>query len=134
MPGAVIDASVAVKWFIEEERSRQAQALLQTVTPLLAPSALLLEVVQAVWNAARQGRTAPEAIVRTGQEVQRIFPRPVPDLTLFQDAARIMREQQHPIYDCLYLALSERSGFELVTADARQFAAGRRMRVPVRLL
>lgn len=134
MPGAVIDASVAVKWFLDEDRSQEARHLLGAVPLLLAPSALFLEVVQAVWNAARQKRTGADAIVRTERELQRIFPRPTPDLALFADAARIMREQQHPIYDCLYLALAERSGFELVTADERQFAAARRMRTLVRLL
>ncbi len=134
MAGVVIDASVAVKWFLDEDRTREARALLDDAGPLLAPSTLFLEVLQAVWVAARQGRTAIEAVAKAEQDLQQVFPQPTPDLTLLRDAARIMREQQHPIYDCLYLALAERSGLELVTADEPQFAAARRMRAPVRLL
>lgn len=134
MAGVVIDASVAVKWFLDEDRTQEARALLDDAGPLLAPSALFLEVLQAIWVAARQGRTAIEAIGQAEQDLQHAFPQPSPDLMLIRDAARIMREQQHPIYDCLYLALAERSGLELVTADERQLAVARRMRVLARLL
>lgn len=53
---------------------------------------------------------------------------------LIAPAVRLMLSLQHPVYDCLYLALAEREGMPLVTADERQFAAARRARIEARLL
>jgi predicted nucleic acid-binding protein len=50
----VIDASVALKWFLTEEESNGAdvlfEAFLKGRTDLLAPDVLLLEVANALWK------------------------------------------------------------------------------------
>ena len=53
---------------------------------------------------------------------------------LIADAARKSQNLVHPIYDCLYLALAERQGAVLVTADFKQFAAARKAKVKARRL
>jgi predicted nucleic acid-binding protein len=63
-----------------------------------------------------------------------VFSELSPDLDLIEDAVGLMRSLQHPIYDCLHLALGRRSKWPVLTADERLFAAGRRARIPVRLL
>jgi len=45
---------------------------------------------------------------------------------LVADALRLAFLLAHPIYDCLYLALSVQTGTPLVTADSRFIAAVRR--------
>ena len=45
----VIDASVALKWFVEEQGSDKARGLLSREERLIAPELLLAEVFNAAW-------------------------------------------------------------------------------------
>lgn len=134
MAGLVIDASVAVKWFLEEDRSAEARDILGSAEVLAAPFTILPEVAQALWVASRKRRTTPAAAREAFQTIAAIFPAPVFDFALYEAAARLMTSYGHPIYDCFYLALAERTGFPLVTADEQQFAVARRGRIKARLL
>lgn len=41
------------------------------------------------------------------------------DADLVDDARRLSAESDHPVYDCLYLALALRHGVPVITADRR---------------
>jgi hypothetical protein len=56
----VIGASVALKWFIEEEGTTQAHALLTEADMLIAPDPIVEEVTNAGWEAVRAGSMLPE--------------------------------------------------------------------------
>lgn len=134
MAGLVIDASVAVKWFLEEDRSKEARTVLVSEVLLTAPFTILAEVAQALWIASRKARTTATAAESASIRMAAIFPNPVFDFELFEASRRLMHSHNHPIYDCLYLALAERTGSPLVTADEQQFAVARRARIKARLL
>jgi predicted nucleic acid-binding protein len=54
--------------------------------------------------------------------------------TLIDDAMAMALALSHPIYDCVYLALSAQRSVPLVTADARLAVLGERTGVETRLL
>ena len=55
----VVDASVALKWFLTEEpQAAQALAIVQDGTTLIAPDFLIAEVCNAAWRLARLGRSS----------------------------------------------------------------------------
>ena len=51
----VIDASVALKWFVEEDGTQQAAAILDGTELLIAPDLIVAEVCNAGWRAVRAG-------------------------------------------------------------------------------
>ena len=55
----IIDASVALKWVIEEDGSASAQALVVQY-PLAAPDLLMIECANVLWAKARRGALAKE--------------------------------------------------------------------------
>lgn len=113
----VVDASVVVKWFVEENLSDEAASLLRRSIPLAAPDLIVSEVMNAVWKKCVRGVLTREQ----AEAVALLLPRsPVqltPSLSLHQRALDIAIELRHPIYDCLYLACAERVGGRAVTAD-----------------
>lgn len=117
----VIDASVALKWVLDEPGQAEADALLDE--ELIAPSLWLLEAANALWRRSVRGElTAAEAEERLGE----LFHAPVTSIRIEEDlvsAARLAAELSHPVYDCLYLALALREHSCLVTADRRFHAA-----------
>jgi len=51
----VVDASVAIKWLLEESGTRPAVRLLAERRPLLAPDLMLIEAANALWKKVRRG-------------------------------------------------------------------------------
>ena len=50
----VIDANVAIKWYLDEPSSEIARRLLDGDDDLIAPEHILAEVGQALWRLARE--------------------------------------------------------------------------------
>ncbi len=115
----VVDASVAVKWFVEEEHSTKADRLLESGYELHAPRLLALEVGNALWRKARVGELERS---RAGALAAVISDAPVrwaEDDEHCPEAIRLALALDRPVYDCLYLALAHRIRATLVTADTR---------------
>ena len=119
MTVVVIDASVALKWFIEEEGSPQASALLTAADMLIAPDLIVAEVANAGWKAVRAGAMLPEQHDHAAVRLPLAFDHLVPLASLAPRAVAISRALNHPMYDCFYLALAEERAATLVTADRR---------------
>jgi predicted nucleic acid-binding protein len=129
----IVDASVAIKWFIEEDRSDEARSILAGEA-VHAPGVIRIEVAHVLWKSARRGILSIEALSAALAAMERNFPLPAPTDGLIRPAIDLMKRIDHPVYDCLYLALAEREGIPLVTADERQYAAARKARIEARLL
>jgi len=121
----IVDASVAIKWLIEEPDSALADRLLDGAHDFLAPELIIAEVISAAWKQRRLGSIDD---AQFDDIVIRIADGPIdcrPLRPLASRAAALARDLDHPIYDCLYLALAEVEKATMVTADRRLVAAVR---------
>jgi predicted nucleic acid-binding protein len=120
MTGFVVDASVAIKWLIDEPLSEQAARLLDADLPLLAPELIYAEAANALWAIARRGRIHATD-VREALDVLADVPLAVPSSMkqLMAAAARLAGDLDHPVYDCMYLALALQEQRPVITADRR---------------
>ncbi len=123
MSAWVVDASVAVKWLVQEEGSEAAAAL--RGDELHAPDWILVECANVLWAKARRRElTWDEA--EAGLDLLREAPLVLASgRELVGEALALARELAHPIYDCLYLALALGLDAPLVTADRRFVTAVR---------
>lgn len=115
----VIDASVAAKWSILEVHSDHAHRLIEAGDDLIAPDFLLVEVANTLFKAWTRGAIDAAHMDEALTLLPSAFSRLWPTGELVADAGVIARALRHPVYDCLYLALSERTGSRIVTADER---------------
>lgn len=115
----VVDASVAVKWFLDEPGDREARALVEGSEALIAPELIVAEVLNAIWKRLLAG----DADVRQGSLVAAALPKLLAHIRslapLAAQALEIAAELRHPTYDCFYLALAQERRAKLVTADRR---------------
>ncbi len=122
----VVDASVAVKWFLPETGANDAQQLLASGEALVAPSLIRVEVAAAIARKARLKEiTRQDAEAAADLWLEAIVDgviRLVPDETDVPGAVKLALALAHPLQDCVYLALAERLGAPMVTAD-QKFAA-----------
>lgn len=122
MSTLVVDASVAAKWFLEEPDSAIAETYLASDASLLAPQLIHQEVAGAILRAYRTGRLgrpeAEAALRALGRMLASSAIGLFPNEGMQARAEAIALDLKHPLPDCLYLALAQREGAELITADA----------------
>jgi predicted nucleic acid-binding protein len=121
----VVDASLAVKWFLAEPDSEGALAFLDRHRrALCGPDLLAIEVCRALVTAANTRRVSAEAakvriaawLSRLKQDELRLYHA---DATRLQRATDLALDLGHPLADCLYLALAIELECELATCDAK---------------
>lgn len=119
----VLDASVAVKWLVPEEGRAEARQLLLGDDPLLAPDLIAAEVATGISRKARVGQISQNAARRVLKDWLRLLESGVltiaPSAGLLEDAMDLSLALDHPLPDCLYLALARRTSSPLITADAK---------------
>lgn len=114
----IVDASVAVKWLVEEEDSDIARALLGRVD-LIAPTLIHAEVANAIWKKRRRGELSDDPELAALPDMLASVLQTMDETPMIGLALAIALELGHPIYDCIYLAVAETLDQELVTADDR---------------
>lgn len=122
----VVDASIAIKWVLNEEDSNIALALLAEwigrKTNMLAPALLAYEITNILHKKIRSGKITVDTAKNSLTQVilralQLDLPRG-PDLSI-RSIEFAHRFNLPATYDSHYLALAEREGCELWTADMR---------------
>ena len=118
MTAFVIDASVVIKWMVDEPGSEHAVRLIDGRT-LSAPDLLTSECANILWKKVRRGELskdeaslALELLVRADVEL-------VPTRAIASHAMVLSLDLDHPAYDCMYLALALERGDAFVTAERR---------------
>lgn len=115
----VVDASVAVKWIVDEDEWLLALGLLDKINDLRAPDFVLIEIGNVLWKKARRNEISIDQANEAMDQVPHYFDVLAPSAPLTSRALRIASVVGHPIYDCLYFAYAEREGATFITRDRR---------------
>ncbi len=119
----ILDASVAFKSLVIESDSEMAARLIEDyrngVHELIAPGILPIEVGHALTRAERVGRISTTEGFTLWSAMMADCPLLFPSLSLMPRAYVLSSVMRLGIYDCLYVALSEQEGCEIVSDDAR---------------
>ena len=114
----VIDASIAVKWVVEEVGTPQALAL-RDGSKLIAPEPLVAECANILWKKVQRNQLFEEEALLAARLLQGADIELAPTRPLLEAATRVAIDLDHPAYDCLYLALAIANDCRFVTADEK---------------
>jgi len=119
----IVDASIAVKWYVPEIHTEAAARLLDPAHELHAPDLILPEFGSIIWKKIRRG----EITVHKGCEIIGAFLAvPVlkhPATVLLESAFETAHGTAQTVYDCTYLALAVALECQMVTADEKFYRA-----------
>ena len=119
----VVDASVAVKWLVFEPGSPEAMALLRSREPPAAPGLVQIEVASALVRKVRTkqiARADGEAALQRWLVLLREGALIVGEADVdLPDAIELALTLDHAVADRLYLAMAQREGAPLISADRR---------------
>lgn len=125
-PGSafVVDASVAVKWFLQdEEYSDEALAVLEDLSngliELFAPEQIAAEVGSALSVASARGRLLQSAAAASLTTFLAYRLTTTPSRHLAEEAFALSHQHGCAFYDMLYLALAKRMDVRLLMADQK---------------
>lgn len=113
-----MDASIAIKWVVEEEGTPEALTLRQQAK-LIAPDLLVADCANILWKKVQRDELLKEEAFLAARLLQGAEIELLPTRSLLEEAARIAIALDHPAYDCLYLALAVANDCSFVTSDER---------------
>jgi predicted nucleic acid-binding protein len=130
----VLDCSLTVAWFFEDEMNRYAHAVEDSLSTAAAivPGVWHLEVANALLMGERRSR-ATEAKVTTFLRLLAALPIALDDETAgraWQQSLHLARSHRLSVYDAAYLELALRHGLPLATLDDKLAAAATAAGVP----
>lgn len=124
----VVDAGVAIKWYVDEEHTSEAELLVERGFELHAPELFLYEFGNILWKKTRQNELSePTALLA----IKSLHRRGI----IFHSGGELLQslfvgaiETGHSTYDWTYLALAISLNTHLITADRKFFMAMRKTR------
>ena len=120
MKAFVVDASVVIKWVVQEEGSDSAIRLIDGPS-LSAPDLLIPECTNILWKKVRRQELTRDEAILAAELLMRADIELVPTRALMPAALGLAVDLGHAAYDCMYLALAMDRNDTFVTADG-QFA------------
>ena len=119
MKKLVVDASVAIKWFLPEVHSPAAIRLLDPQTYLFAPDLIGPEIGNTLWKKVRRDEITREEALEILGTFETLNVEIYPSMVLLPAAFELATALDRTVYDSLYLALAIAQNCALVTADRK---------------
>jgi len=119
----VVDASVAIKWYIKEVHTADAEYLLDDRFVLHAPELLLTEFANILWKKCRNDDVDDDTAESI---IDSFLARPITlhsHKSLVKAAYVGAKDHGQAVYDWTYLSLAVKLGYPFVTADRKFFLA-----------
>jgi predicted nucleic acid-binding protein len=117
----VLDSSVDLKWVLPEPDSGRATRLRDeynaSIHHLATPDIFTTEIANGLVVAQRQGRIQIGESITFFHDIIRNAPAIHSTLPLLPRAIEISLSTRQAVYDCIYVALAEILGYEMVSAD-----------------
>ena len=118
MTALVVDASVVIKWVVQEEGSDAAVRLIGGPS-LIAPDLLIPECANILWKKVRREELTRDEAMLAAELLMRADIELVPTRALMPATLKLAIDLGHAAYDCTYLALAVERDMTFVTADGK---------------
>lgn len=128
MKRIVVDASVALKWYLgDEEHGQKALGLLDKYISdelvILAPSLLEYELINGLIIARKRGRIKEENILKAIDGFMNLEIELKNMLHLYPKMLEFCKTYNRSAYDASYLSVADEDGIDLITSDQSLYNA-----------
>jgi len=117
----VVDASVAAKWFFNEQLADEARIVLDQSESLYAPDFMLMEVDEFFCKRVRRGDLRLEDAQDARIMLRNLPVNYFPQYLVADSAFEIANMTRRSLYDCIYLSLAVILDEKMITADRKFF-------------
>lgn len=121
--GYVVDASVAIKWYLPEEHSIHAARLPLLGVSLHCPDLMFAETGNILWKYVQCSECSHNKAVSILKELKALSLKVWNTPLLAEKAFEIACRTKRTFYDSLYVALAVKNDCRMVTADLKLYNA-----------
>ena len=129
----IIDANLATYWFVETPFTNVANTF-RRISTLHAPDFIRIEVASALLKYHKAGIIDVFDITVSLKKLDGLISAYTDDIALIPKAVEIAATNNHPVYDCLYLALALQLNDTLATADKRLASLAQKLSIETQLI
>jgi predicted nucleic acid-binding protein len=122
METLVVDASVVIKWVVQEDATEIAVDL-RSRFRFAAPELVIPECANILWKKVQRSELTRDEATLAARLLERSGIDFLPMAGLLERAMSLAIELSHPAYDCAYLIAAHNTGSRFVTADTRLLRA-----------
>jgi predicted nucleic acid-binding protein len=115
----VLDASVAIKWYVPEVHAIRALHILDRDVAFSAPDLIYAEVGNTLWKMARRGDLSRERAADIFSKFREVTIEIYSSIRLLDVAFNFATGLDCSFYDSLYLALAVANDCPVITADEK---------------
>jgi len=120
----VLDASVGIKLFVEEDDSNKVDTLFQRFADepgarLRVPTLFLTECMNILWKLARRGDRSAEDVQADVRDLISLALDRADTVPLLPEILQLATERDISVYDATYVVTARSLGIPLLTADER---------------
>jgi len=119
----VVDASVAIKWYLPESHTIKASMLFSQTFELYCPDLMFSEIGNILWKRITKGELSHEKAKTIITAVRKVSFNMVNSQPLMLHALDIACKYKRTFYDSIYIALAEKQNCRFVTADLKLYNA-----------
>ncbi len=106
-----------------------ARKILEKGSAFIVPDIFISEICNVVWKKFKVQEITAEQGQAIVTNVPAVIDHIVPTIELAQRAFDLAVQFNHPVYDCLYLALAERESIRFITDDTKLVAVGKKAKL-----
>lgn len=121
--GYVIDASVAIKWYLPEEHSVHAVRLPLLDIQLHCPDLMFAETGNILWKYVLRSECSHGKAVAILRELKALSLKVWNTPQIAEEALEIACRTKRTFYDSLYVALAVKNNCQMITADLKLYDA-----------
>lgn len=114
----VIDASVAIKWIVQE-KGTDAALDLRSRFRFIAPDLIVAECSNILWKKTLRSELTPDEAMMASRLLRHADIELQSSRGLIEEMTILAIDLGHPAYDCAYLTLARQKQLRFVTADRR---------------
>jgi predicted nucleic acid-binding protein len=114
----VIDASVAIKWIVQEKDTNAALGL-RSRFRFTAPDLIVAECSNILWKKAQRAELTRDEATMASRLLKHADIELQSSRGLIEEMTALAIDLAYPAYDCSYLTLARQKQFRFVTADKR---------------
>lgn len=119
----VIDASVAIKWYLPEEHSVHAVRLALLDIQLHCPDLMFAETGNILWKYVLRSECSHGKAVAIFRELKALSLKVWATPQIAEEALEIACRTKRTFYDSIYIALAVKNNCQMVTADLKLYDA-----------
>lgn len=119
----VVDASVAIKWFLPEDFSEHSERLLSSSVELIFPDLVISEMGNILWKYIARGECSHNKAIGILRQIQSPTLHMWSTAIIAEDALVIACRTKRTFYDSVYIALAVKAECRMVTADLKLYNA-----------